>query len=576
MRDEKEIREIKEGLSIQFSGLQSQYNAVKAYYDQKMSIGKLPKDVEVYKPATAREQVDAAVDHIMGLGQKIVVPPWSESEESQKIRQKLQTFGNYFLKLLDKIHRNVRRNCTKHGILYGMFCLKGPLYDARLGPVTTEFPTPEGYESAVKDFEKYCERTFPFVFRPVHPSNVIFDLSPKPEFVIESFSRKAIQIASQYPEWKIGSRGKFEDVSWWEFWDNETMAYFVDDDLLLVRDNPYKFMPYEIGIAGFGEEASTATPEDLIVSMIAPALSAYKMESRLMTVMQAHLEYDALGRWMVEHTPGADFDLKSSPGDVSVIPASYKLHNEQPAAVSKDAYAFLQMLKGDIEKVMPQVVQGVYPKGVTSGYMGGLSVGQARLKLEQLIASWEYAVGSVLDKVIFFVKNIIPEPVGILGNIAEGSDVITLKPAELQPDKMHFYCVLDADTPEERDRRIMLGESLQDRRGLSLRTIIEKYYGENPEYELDQMLIEDAMKDPNLRMQIAMSVMKEVGMDEVLKLIQSGQMPGGAPVQGQPSSNPMQSPQTSVGEGQRTKMRLGGSGEMRSAPEMEGFGEENQ
>lgn len=198
--------------------------------------------------------------------------------------------------------------------------------------------------------------------------------------------------------------------------------------------------------------------------------------------------------------------------------------------------------------------------------MSAIATGQARLRLDALISSWEQAMSRTLDHIIYLVKSVVQEPVGIIGNVTKGSNVITLKPNELKPGIMHFYVELDAETPEERDRRYQLGMSLQDRRGLSKRTIIRDFYSKDAEYEQEQMLIEDAMNDPNLRMQLAISIMQSAGMTEVLNMIQSGQMQQGAPdLARQTNRNP--------DANMNTQMRLGtpaGAQELGSQPEIQG------
>jgi len=561
MKDEKEIRSIKEGLDKQFSSVVSQYTTAKKYYDQEMDLGKLPADVVKYKPPTAREQVNTAVDHIMGLGQKVTVPVWSKSADAANMVSKLESFGMYFIKHLDRTYRQFRRNRMRHGIEYGMFAFKYG-YDPRFGPLREEFDDPGEFSIAQNNFDELCERTFPFFFRGVHPMNVKFDLYDPPKFVVEEFTKKAVNIQNDYPEWKIGDRDLFEDVGWWEFWSNDTLAYFVDDTVLEIKPNPYGFIPYEFGIAGFGEESEDASPEDLIVSMLAPSFSAYTMEARMKTAVQALLEYHAFGKPTMDKMPGNDVNIASAPGEVSYIPKAYNYRNEAPNQINPDLYRFLEIVRADTEKTMPQVVQGLWPKGVTSGYMGAMSVGQARLRLEALQGAWEVALSRTLNNIIYLAKNVVKEPIGILGNLAGGSDVITIKPTELDPSKMHFYVSLDAESPEDRDRRIQLGMSLQDRRALSDKTIVRRYYDEDPEYEEEQKMVEAALKDPNLSMQLAMSIMQEIGMTEVLQMIQQGQIQGMNPNQGGEVRQP--------NSGQRKKMRLGPTGENNSRAEMEG------
>jgi hypothetical protein len=327
-----------------------------------------------------------------------------------------------------------------------------------------------------------------------------------------------------------------------------------------IKPNPYGFVPYEIGYAGFGEESDELLPEDLIVSMIAPAYSAYKMEARLKTATQSLLEYEAFGRWVTEQKPGNDFVWSSTPGEVSQVPQHYNLRNLAPTKVSEDLWRFLAIVKEDTEKVQPSIMSGQWGKGMTSGYMGAMSVGQARLRLDALMRSWEDAMSRTLDHIIYLVKNVVQEPVGIIGNVVSGANIITIKPNELKPGIMHFYVSMENETPEDRMQRYQMGMNLQDRQGLSTRTIRHDFYRADPDYEETQCLIEDAMKDPNLRMQLAISIMQGAGMNEVLQMIQSGQTSPAAP-------NQQRQTMREADTGTRNLQREGGRGELGSPAE---------
>jgi len=443
MRSEHEITRLKTSLEDHFANVRNNYEIYTQYYEQDVKIGKMPADIEIYKPPTAREDVNAAVSHIMSLGQTVTVPYWSETEEAKKQANMLEAFGNAFLQMLDKRFSNLRRNCIKNGILYGVFCRKGPLYLPRIRP--------EGIED--KEWQRSLESTFPFHFRSVHPKNVMWI---DDEFVVEEFTRKAIQVKANWPEWEMGKKEPFDDVKWWEFWSPDQRVYFADSDLVSNEKNEYGFIPYDFGYGGFGKDSPEGKPEDMIVSMIAPLLSSYKMEYRTKTAVFAGAEYDVYDR-LVASRPLEDWErLATAPGELSYVEAGV-INTLKAPRVSENAYNILAVLDQDQQKVVPQIFHGLGTK-YESGYGQAQRLMHTSVSLlTGLIAEWEKSASNMLDRVIELVANVVEEPVGILGNFPREKSMKTIKPGDLNPSSQHFFVTLDAKTPEEKEHRWRLG-----------------------------------------------------------------------------------------------------------------------
>ncbi len=537
-RNFTEIKEIKTGLTELFATFHSQVKTQTEYYDQNISLGDLPPKVEIYRSPSFRSAIDSAVDHLMTLAQVVTVPIWNENEEDKKYASKLERFGDAFLQLIESTQRSVRRNCKKNGILYGLFALKGPLYVPRFAPAKTKGQSAQQYmdSSAYKDFEKSLELTFPFAFRSTHPLNIMFDMSDNPQFVIETYSRKAITIQQNWPEWTMakkggGKFGLFDDVEWWEFYSPEQIVYVAADEVVKDDANDYGFIPYQIGNAGFGIESAEGNPADIYVGMLAAALSSYKLEQRIKTAILAGLEQGVYGKWVVEQTPGADFILTQQPGEVSVIPSYYKAQNLAPTAISPDAYRWLGLVDSDQQAVMPKQLMGMPTSGLSSGVQEMSRTGQAKLRLEGCARAWENCIGKTLDNVLLLTKNVVKESIGIMGSFQQGKSIQTIDPARINTALQRFYVKLDAETPEEKQARIMLGRNLAG--DLSWETRCEKFFGEDPEVERQRLLIEEALKSPLIREQLAMQAIKDAGMNEVLNALGQGQL--GYMNQGQPS-----------------------------------------
>jgi hypothetical protein len=422
------------------------------------------------------------------------------------------------------------------------------------------------------------QQTFPFHFRAVHPRNLLVDPSERPLYVIETVSRTALSVKYSWPEWNQGSYKDTDVVNYWEYWDNLERQSFVDDKPILGdTQNEYGFYPYEIGYAGFGIESDTGSPEDLIVSLIAPCLNSYTAEARMKTAAQAHLEYNAFGRPTVDMEPGEDFNVSSVPGDVSVSPKQYNLRNEAPAQINPDFYRWMQLVQQDMQKILPDSMSGGVPQGIESGYGMGISVGQARIMLDGVKSDIEKVLSNVLTKVMILVKNVVMEPVGITGSFVKGG-AVTIKPNQIDPDIQHYEVTMEAALPEEKDRRIMLGESLLRTGALSWETICREYFGKDPEEERERMLVQAALDNPMVKEALAIAAVQNAGMTEVLSLIQQGKLPsqqvaqqGGSIQQGQGSNNQQQqTPPRSSDYTRNLERSQPGTGEQMSRPELQG------
>jgi len=564
-----EIIELKNHLRDDtFGALRGQIDTLTNYYEQRMSLGKMPKDIEVYRSPKLRAQVDTAVDHIMALGERVTVPYWSEAEEEKNKAAKFERFGIATLQWINQ-HFRTKRNCIKHGILYGMFARKGPIYLPRLAPTKTKGEKPSDYQEKIKDFEKELEITFPFHFKSAHPRNIYFDISDPPQYIIEFFSRTAISFKETWPEWNMGDSKPYDIVEGWEFWSPKQRAFFIADENILNVPNVYGFIPYSLGFAGFGTESSEGKIEDLVVSMIAPALSAYKMESRMKTAISAGLEYGVYGRPTTSLPPGDDFKLANAPGEISTIPDVYKFRNEVPPQVTPDAYRWLGLIDNDEQTVMPNALQGTFAQGVTSGYMGAIGVGQARLRLDALKGEWENTSAAMLDRLLLLIKNVVRESVGLFAVLPEGKSMQTIRPTEINPRLHHFSVKLDAESPEDRDRRIMLGVRLFMSKALSWETICKEYFNIEPTRERQRMLIEYALASPLIQQAIAYGAVQDAGMHEVLELLKDGKL---EQIRPQGGEQPRQTDYT------RNQMRLepgtdelGSQAEMRGAPQQPGM-----
>jgi len=582
MRTNKEIQDIKAYLEYDYyAKLHKQFGLQSDWYNQTMSLGTMRPGVTKYTPPTARAIVDSTVDYLMGLGHTAHIPLWSNDQADAAVKERLERFAYAFLQWIEKTYRiNIRRTCIKNCMLHGMMVQKGPLYlsSSRLKPERETGEREPDYKVRVDVWEKSLDRTFPFSFRDVSPKNIFLDPSDPPGYVIERYTRTVSSIKAAWPEWvNTSDLPDFTTREWWEFWSPEQRQFFiangagrrVDGSTAVLSEdvdkatgfapieNIHGFIPYEVGYAGFGLNSPEGKPEHVIAGILDPILSALKIEARLKTTLVHGIMKQVFGKPTLDMKPGDDFKDTEEPGDYSIIPTIYNYRNEAPPAASTDAYRMLSMVGDDAQQAVPRPFQGQGGRGITSGYQEAIRIGQFRPKLEGTKSAWESLVSRSLDKVLHLVKYVVKEPIGLLGNFPEGKAVVTIKPSEIKPDLQRYYIELDAESPEQKERRMRLGAELWAMGSITAKRRDEDFYDYPHLEESKQMLIERALAHPNIQAAITQEAMTDAGMKLLLDDIVDGKFSS--------------APQHGFGTQERTKMMLEpGTNTLGTKPEQEG------
>ena len=558
----QEMKDIKKDLTSDYSKVYKNYDTMTQMYNQDLPLGKLKSGTTRYTPPTARAQLDTAVDHIMGLRQKVTMPLWSKDQTDKETASDLEFIGQAILDWMERAYRfNIRRMCVKNGFLYGQLVLKGPLYVPRVAANL-------GIDVNSKDWIEYLRKTFPFVFKSGHPKTVLVDTHDPPQCVIESYMRSATSIKEQYPQWE--SKGR-KDEKWWEFWSPTQRQYFVDDVPLLgegvdeitgkdLQANISGFIPYETGYAGFGVDEPDGKMEYLIVGLLQPGVSSYKAEARMKTAVQYGLEQGIFQIPVTDIPVGPDFVEPAAPGDIAVHPKKYNYHLQEVPKITQDTYAWLSMIDKDQQSISPRIMQGQWTKGMTSGYLEAITIGQARIKYEGVISSWERMAAGILDHILVLVKDVIDEPIGIMGK--------TIDPKKIDTKKQHYVVTLAKRTEEEKERKQMLGAQLWAMGFLPHEQTIRTYTDFDWLTIRQQQLVEEGLNNPMIKQAIAQAAMEDAGMHELLDMINEGKFekpkPGASP-------EGAGAPLHGFGTESRSQMLLDqGQGELNSQIEQEG------
>jgi len=536
------------------------------FYEQNITLPMQLKGIEPHIPPTARTIIETAVNQLMQLDHIVSVLLWRETEQAKSTAARLRKVDRAYLDNISKSMRyNLRRMATKHGLLYGMYAVKGPIYIPRLAPEKNPGEGKDDYRNRCDIWEDTLDKTFPFDHRVTNPMSILPDPNVVPEFVFEDYMRRNSDLIACHPEWSdLPSTGYSR---WTAFYSARQKIYMVNNESRLNTDNLYGFIPYEFGNAGYGNEDDISDPAKAVVGILAPALKTIKSDIILRTTILYGLQYAVFGKKVTDIPPGMGGPWKWSniPGDVSTVDPKYNLRDVMPAGMNPETWRLLSMLDTDIQQIMPKTSYGNLPKGITSGSMLVTSIIQGSQSLNELKSQWSQTASNLCNKLHLLIKYIVQEPIGILGTLAGGSSIIKLTPAMLHPDVQVTTVGLDPLSPEDRQGRINLGILLWRSKAASKETISEDFFGLDWTVERNRMLVESILESPQVQQVMAQSALESAGLMEVFDVLRQ---------------NGMQIPQY-PGEADSIRRAQGGMAEMPrfndyNAPPMLGVGATQQ
>ena len=525
IKNVKDITDLKDKLITHYSKAHEAMRQARDYYDLKLKNIPSPSvKFASYTPPTARSIVDKAVDHIIVSNPIITVPPRKESEKAQEQADKLEKFYVALLKRIDaQLKEALFRTAAKNGLLYGMYAIKGPCWDSDAYGNVPKRREGEKY----KDFEKregsYNTRkrlNLPILATALDPLTVLVspDAYP-PNYVLEVTTKKGEWVREKWGVTDIQDG----EVDWIEYWDNEQRAFLCDGKFIKeLEPNIYGYIPYLVGYSGLGY--ASEKPEDEIVGLLNPVFSALEAEARAKIatdyIVQRHA-YPVF--WQ-----NLNINIDLEPGAMNYAPDGYKVSALPLPQTLPDLYRVQEQLSADIERATySDVIQGIHPQGVSSGYQEAILVGQARLKFGPMLSSLETQGSEFLSRVARLIE-IVNESITVWAYEKKGNIDETISPEDIQ-GYYTVYLQLSAVSPEEADRRAMLGLNLYKAGTISLRYFLEHYAMiPNASEEIKQMMIELVVKE-NLK-PLALAAAQKWGTEEFRQTLES--VPSTPPTEG--------------------------------------------
>jgi len=356
--------------------------------------------------------------------------------------------------------------------------------------------------------------------------------------------RTIADIRTEFPDYLKGQvlgfaeqqkvKAKFYDV--W-FWNGNTVcnAIMVNNDMLRCSEMPgYDDLPYTLAFFRPNES------DDL--SMLGMS-AVYTIEDdvRFLEDRVSHtlrwLDIWANLPLFVKTRDGRPIDVDAVYGKVIQLGLEESAGFINPGGEPPDHDKMLSLLRQSIsDGSFPPVAYGAGPGGMASGYGISQLAEGGRIRLEQPKRQIELLWTVTMLKALSLFRNFAPDMGMQVFGEYKGKEFALNTLTGADTSGFVVMVSLDPHFPQDEARMMALGNQALAIKGLSRRTVQERFFGvDDPDMENQRILIETLQSDPRMAEMLLKEAASEYGME----------FPESAPSQGsaprQPISQPMMS-----------------------------------
>jgi hypothetical protein len=463
--------------------------------------------------AMAKSIIEVAADHVDVNHAAIDVPL-----ASPRAKARAEKLKKFYQGVWLNIRNPVKRSAAKHAFAYGVAWMKTQ-WDADRwpnAPKMDDFPTTEAYKEALDDFMEKRNILFPFIVENINPQRMVWDTSRiGPRWAIEFYKQHPADIMQLYPQW-----GRQQDgdglINWVEYWDEKYYTFIAGNEVVESGEHGYGFFPYEVVQPAMSIDWNDRPPDERYRGLLHAIFDLLDEHSRLTTAYSAIIRNTA---WRTLDFSGPEHLLDKTREDYEIfggknkLPTGVTVQASPMINVPPDLIAELGIIETQIEAAtFPNVVRGVRPRGVSSGFGVSVLAGMGRLVFQGVADGMSRAMEGCNSKFAMMVENKASGRVTVHGR----SDVHQFDQSVGADDIRGYYeniVTLKAEAPEERERESMLAIRLyQGLPGFSLMEALKRSGVTNPLEMLTDRLSEDLLLSPAVRAQAEAAVGERVNL----------------------------------------------------------------
>ncbi len=512
-------------------------------------------------PATAKAIVDVATDHVDVNNIAIDVPL-----ASPRAAAKAERIQKFLIGAWAQTKDPVLRTAVRHAFMYGISWRKR-MFAPELwpdAPKYDDFNSDEAYKDALSTFMDKRNLAYPLVSKNVNPKNLIWDDSRAGrKWAIEFYEQDARDIHRRFPEWLPKSDNRM--ATWVEYWDEEWCMYLADQQIVW---GPYRhgygFLPYVSLIPNNALDFDDGPPEKRYQGIIHSITSLIEAEARLISQYEAIIRQSAwrtldfYGPQQVAEKVASEYKIF---GGLNIIPPGVEVKPSPSIAPPQELLQHLGTIQNLIEQAtFPNVVRGLRPTGVSTGFGVSVLAGMGRLVFQGIADGLARSIEAENKCILQLVENKVRGRLTVHAR----TDVHTFDQS-IGPDDINGYyessVKIKAEAPEEREREALLALRLWN----GGQGIIDLYEAQrrsgvtNPLEMQNRQAAERILADPNMQMALAQQAMAMLGLPQQMADVasQSGTGPdqvgnmniGGAQLQ-RPGERNVQEARVASNQGQ--------------------------
>jgi len=455
---EEHVLQIFDTYKDQYKTFHEQCKEEDEYYFGTRSVP-VPDDMPIdpVRPATAHAIVNVATDHVDVNNPAIFVPAPSPraKNRSERIQKFLQGVWMH-------IPEHTKRTVVKHSIQYGVGFIK-TWWDGDKwpdAPYMDNYTEEEDYKEALRDHLDERDISFPFIIDAVNPKNIVWDDSrAKMKWCIEFYDSKCGDIQSLYPEWTPMTPNS-ETVTFLEYWDDTWCGRMADGEWVW---GPYKhgygFNPYVKIQPASSLDYDVGLPEDRYQGVLKPVHSLLDSEARLITQYEAILRQYA---WRTIDFYGPASSAEATMDEYELFASKNWVRPNvqiEPSPLAMPPQEILQqlgMVQTMIEEAtFPNVVRGMRPSGVSTGFALSVLAGTGRLVFGKFADAMARGMEQANQRFLKLVNNKAMGKVTVHARSSVQEFDQSIGPDDIKV----FYentVTLKAEAPEEREREALL------------------------------------------------------------------------------------------------------------------------
>jgi hypothetical protein len=432
-----------------------------------------PQGFDAIRTARARSIINTATDHIDVNNVSIDVPPASPRAKARAERLKKFYQGVWL-----NIKTPVKRVSARHAFSYGVGVLKTMFNSLEWpdAPTLGMFANEGDYREALEDWQEKRNISNPIIVENVNPQRLLWDDSKiGPKWVIEFYDRSARDIQRRYPQWNRSVEAN-KEVSWMEYWDEKWVVYIADNEVVWggtaeEAEHSYGFQPYSFIFPAMGMDWDDRKPDERYQGLLHGIFDMLDEHARILTAHSAILRsyawvtLDFSGPIHLVEQAKQNYELwggfNSLPPGVEVRPSP---RNMPPPELMQTLATLETQME---EATFPNVVRGIRPRGVSSGFQVSVLAGMGRLVFQGTADGMAHAIEQCNSNFAKLIENKLRGSMTVHAR----SDIHNFDQTIGPEDIRGYYeniVVLKAESPEEREREALLAKQLLESGIISL------------------------------------------------------------------------------------------------------------